>query len=29
MAFQNNLKIITTEKDYKRLSKKNKTNIKF
>ena len=29
IAFRNNLKIVTTEKDYKRLSKKNKTNIKF
>ena len=29
IASQNNLEIITTEKDYKRLSKKNKQNINF
>ena len=29
LATQNNLEIITTQKDYKRLSKKNKKNIKF
>ena len=28
-AFDNNLEIITTEKDYKRLNKKNKKNIKY
>ena len=29
IAFQNKLEIITTEKDFKRLSLKNKKNIKY